>query len=90
MRGLHGHRTHCNASPMRACSWRLVEAAQGIPNALPSDKGVLGGQNEAAWLAQQAKAQGFTVMRLFGIADINWGEGSALQTSPGAQALCSI
>ena len=67
-----------------ACSWRLVEAAQSIPNALPNDKSVLNGQNEATWLAQQAKAQGFSVMRLFGIADVNWGQGSALQTSPGA------
>ena len=67
-----------------ACSWRLVEAAQGIPNALPNDKSVLNGENEATWLAQQAKAQGFTVMRLFGIADVNWDEGAALQPSPGA------
>ena len=60
-----------------------MEAAQSIPNALPNDKSVLNGQNEATWLAQQAKAQGFTVMRMFGIADVNWGEGSALQTSAG-------
>lgn len=66
------------------CSWRLIEAAQGISNALPNDRSVLGGENEATYLAKQAKAQGFTVMRMFGIADVNWNEGSPLQPSPGA------
>lgn len=65
------------------CSWRLVEAAQGIQNALPNDKSVLGGLNEATYLAQQANAHGLNVMRLFGIADVNYNEGSPLQPSPG-------
>ena len=65
------------------CSWRLVEAAQGIQNALPNDKSVLGGLNEATYLAQQAKSHGLNVMRLFGIADVNYSEGSPLQPSPG-------
>ena len=65
------------------CSWRLVEAAQGIQNALPNDKSVLGGLNEATYLAQQAKSHGLNVMRLFGIADVNYNEGAPLQPSPG-------
>ena len=55
-----------------------------MPNALPQDKSVLGGQNEAAWLAQNAKQLQFTAMRMFGIADVSWNEGSQLQPSPGA------
>ena len=66
-----------------ACSWRLVEASQGIQNALPKDTSVLGGLNEATYLAQQAKAHNFNVMRLFGIADVNYNEGMPLQPSPG-------
>ena len=65
-------------------SWRLIEAAQGISNALPNDKSVLNGENEATYLAQQAKAFGFNIMRLFGLADVNYNEGSPLQSSPGA------
>ncbi|CAK0786609.1 hypothetical protein CVIRNUC_009823 [Coccomyxa viridis] len=64
-------------------SWRLVEASQGIQNALPKDTSVLGGLNEATYLAQQAKAHNFNVMRLFGIADVNYNEGMPLQPSPG-------
>lgn len=47
---------------------------------------MLGGLNEATYLAQQAKAHGFNVMRLFGIADVNYNEGMPLQSSPGAPA----
>jgi hypothetical protein len=68
------------------CSWRLVEAAQGISNALPQDTSVLGGLNEATYLAQQAKAHNLNIMRLFGIADVNYNEGMPLQSSPGAHA----
>lgn len=68
------------------CSWRLVEAAQGISNALPKDTSVLGGLNEATYLAQQAKAHNLNIMRLFGIADVNYNEGMPLQSSPGAHA----
>ncbi|BDA49901.1 Mannan endo-1,4-beta-mannosidase 1 [Coccomyxa sp. Obi] len=64
-------------------SWRLIEAAQGIQNALPNDQSVLNGENEATWLAQQAKSFGFNIMRLFGLADVNYNEGSPLQSSPG-------
>ncbi|KAK9903432.1 hypothetical protein WJX75_005512 [Coccomyxa subellipsoidea] len=64
-------------------SWRLIEAAQAIDNALPQDKSVLNGQNEATYLAQQAKTFGFNTMRLFGLADVNYNEGSPLQSSPG-------
>ncbi len=64
-------------------SWRLIEAAQAVSNALPQDKSVLNGQNEAQYLAQQAKSFGFNLMRLFGLADVNYNEGSPLQTSPG-------
>lgn len=64
-------------------SWRLIEAAQAIDNALPQDKSVLNGQNEATYLAQQASKFGFNIMRLFGLADVNYGEGSPLQPSPG-------
>ena len=64
-------------------SWRLIEAAQAIDNALPQDKSVLNGQNEAQYLAQQAKAFGFNIMRLFGLADVNYNEGAPLQPSPG-------
>ena len=60
-----------------------MEAAQGIQNALPNDNSVLGGLNEATYLAQQAKSHGLNVMRLFGIADVNYSEGSPLQPSPG-------
>ena len=60
-----------------------MEAAQGIQNALPNDKSVLGGLNEATYLAQQAKSHGLNVMRLFGIADVNYNEGAPLQPSPG-------
>ena len=55
-----------------------------MSNALPNDQSVLDGENEATWLAKNAKQQGFTAMRLFGIGDVNWNEGAALQTSPGA------
>ena len=80
-------RTHCLYT---ACSWRLVEAAQGIQNALPKDTSVLGGLNEATYLAQQAKAHNFNVMRLFGIADVNYNEGMPLQPSPGQHSrLCT-
>jgi hypothetical protein len=68
-----------------ARSWRLIEAAYGVQNALPNDLSVLGGENEATWLAKNAKQQGFTAMRLFGIGDVNWNEGAALQPSPGAR-----
>ena len=64
-------------------SWRLIEAAQAIDNALPQDKSVLNRQNEATYLAQQAKTFGFNTMRLFGLADVNYNEGSPLQSSPG-------
>ena len=60
-----------------------MEASQGIQNALPKDTSVLGGLNEATYLAQQAKAHNFNVMRLFGIADVNYNEGMPLQPSPG-------
>lgn len=60
-----------------------MEAAQGISNALPKDTSVLGGLNEATYLAQQAKQHDFNVMRLFGIADVNYNEGMPLQPSPG-------
>ena len=60
-----------------------MEAAQGIQNALPNDQSVLGGLNEATYLAQQAKSHGLNVMRLFGIADVNYNEGMPLQPSPG-------
>ena len=66
-----------------------MEAAQGIQNALPQDTSVLGGLNEATYLAQQAKAHNFNVMRLFGIADVNYNEGMPLQPSPGQSSrLC--
>ena len=67
-----------------------MEASQGIQNALPKDTSVLGGLNEATYLAQQAKAHNFNVMRLFGIADVNYNEGMPLQPSPGQHSrLCS-
>ena len=51
---------------------------------------MLGGLNEATYLAQQAKAHNFNVMRLFGIADVNYNEGMPLQPSPGQHSqLCS-
>lgn len=64
-----------------------MEAAQGISNALPKDTSVLGGLNEATYLAQQAKQHDFNVMRLFGIADVNYNEGMPLQPSPGVSTL---
>ena len=57
-----------------------------MPNALPQQLSVLGGENEATWLAQNAKQQQFTAMRMFGIADVEWNEGSPLQPSPGAHS----
>ena len=62
---------------------RLLQTAHGIFVALPEDDSVLGSLNEATYLAQQAKQHDFNVMRLFGIADVNYNEGMPLQPSPG-------
>jgi hypothetical protein len=75
-------------SSILLCSWRLIEAAEGVPNALPQQMSVLGGLNEATYLAQNAKTVQFNIMRLFGISDVNYNEGSPLQPSPGVHHLC--
>ena len=51
------------------CSWRLIEGALGIANAVP-DEGLLGGQNFADWLFSYAASHGLHVVRIFGIGDI--------------------
>ncbi len=65
-------------------SWRLLEGAEGIGNAIP-DQNLLGNQNFADYLFNLGSTHGMTVYRMFGFGDIQDGQGGALETSPGMQ-----
>ena len=64
------------------CSWRLIEGAEDVSNAVPDDN-LLGGQNFADYVFQYGTSRGMTVFRMFGFGDVEGGQGGALQPSPG-------
>ena len=55
------------------CSWRLVDATVGVPNALPQDMSVLNGDSVPTYLFKQANGLNLTVMRIFGTAEVDSG-----------------
>lgn len=69
------------------CSWRLVEAANGIANALPQDSSLLNGKNFVDWLFDYAVAHKLKVVRMFGFGDVQDGQGAALESSSGEHPL---
>lgn len=69
------------------CSWRLVEAANGIANALPQDSSLLNGQNFVDWLFYYAVAHKLKVVRMFGFGDVQDGQGAALESPSGGHPL---
>ncbi|KAK9827542.1 hypothetical protein WJX74_009674 [Apatococcus lobatus] len=64
-------------------SWRLVEAANGIANALPKDSSLLDGKNFVDWLFDYAVAHKLKVVRMFGFGDVQDGQGAALESASG-------
>ena len=67
---------------MFMCSWRLLEGAQGLANAIP-DQNLLNNQNFADYLFNLGTSKGMTVFRMFGFGDTQDNQGGALETSPG-------
>ena len=65
------------------CSWRLIEAANGITNALPQSSSLLEGKNFVDWLFDYAVAHKLKVVRMFGFGDVQDGEGAALESPSG-------
>lgn len=69
------------------CSWRLVEAANGITNALPQSTSLLEGKNFVDGLFDYAVAHKLKVVRMFGFGDVQDGQGAALESSSGEQLM---
>jgi len=54
-------------------SWRLLEGAMSVPNALPADASVLGGANVVPYLLSRGKRLGFNTFRCWaGLARGAW------------------
>ncbi|KAK9861038.1 hypothetical protein WJX84_009430 [Apatococcus fuscideae] len=63
-------------------SWRLLEGAQGLGNAIPPQS-LLNNQNFVDYLFNLGTSKGMTVFRMFGFGDTQDNQGGALETSPG-------